>query len=81
MASMTPGRKLSTGMDCRMSSTAIMKASTRGLYAAIVAVADGEDQAEQVGDADAHDGVEGVERQGTARSARSATDGTGCPNQ
>ena len=31
MASMTPGRKLSTGIDCRMSSTAIIKASTRGL--------------------------------------------------
>ena len=31
IASMTPGRKLSTGMDCRMSSTAIMKASTRWL--------------------------------------------------
>ncbi len=30
ITSMTPGRKLSTGMDCRMSSTAIMKASTRG---------------------------------------------------
>jgi len=31
MASITPGKKLSTGIDCRMSSTAIMKASTRGL--------------------------------------------------
>ena len=29
MASMTPGRKLSTGIDCRMSSTAIISASNR----------------------------------------------------
>ncbi len=33
-----------------------------------VAVGDGEDQAEKVGDADAHDGVEGIERQGADAS-------------
>jgi len=31
MASMTPGRKLSTGIDCRMSSVAIISASSQRL--------------------------------------------------
>src|ERR1039458_4528330 len=38
MASITPGRKLSTGMDCRMSSTATIRPSMRLLYAAIVLI-------------------------------------------
>ena len=41
-----------------------------------VAVGDGEDQAEQVGDADADDGVEGVERQ-SADGVRDGDDGDG----
>ena len=35
IASITPGRKLSTGIDCRMSSTASMTPRTRWLYAAM----------------------------------------------
>ncbi len=35
IASITPGRKLSTGIDCRMSSVAIISDSSRLLYAAV----------------------------------------------
>ncbi len=69
MASMTPGRKLSTGMDWRMSRMASMTPCQRLLCRrAGVAVAHGENQAEDVGRRHSNQRVESVEREGAGRA-------------
>ena len=80
MASITPGRKLRTGMDCRMSSTATMTRFQAFVVGGDVSIGDREHQAQQVGDDHAYQRIEGIAGQG-ARRTRDVAAGVTTPIQ
>ena len=54
-------------MDCRMSSNAIMHASSLLLIGRKITVGDGEEKAHRIGNCDANDGVDRIDGQGANR--------------
>ncbi len=74
------GKKLRTGIDCRMSRTATIQGSDARIIGGDVAIDNGEGQAKRIGDDHADNGVKRINRQ-SANRMEIGTTGTGLPSQ